>query len=106
VFAKLVVLILSVGACACVLLAARQVRVQAAHDLADARLRVMQRDNELWELRARIAAKVTPANVQRLAAKITPLKPIGGEFWVDPAAVVRRAARQPSVGDAPVEGTR
>jgi hypothetical protein len=106
VFAKLVVLILSVGACACVLLAARQVRVQAAHDLADARLRVMQRDNELWELRARIASRVTPANIQRVAARISPLKPIGGEFWVDPASVVRRAAHQPSVGDAPVEGTR
>lgn len=76
----MVVLIISLGGCAAVLLAARQARVQAAHDLAEARLRIVQRDNELWRLRARIAALVTPQHVQRIAAALTPLKPIAPEL--------------------------
>lgn len=75
-FAKVVAVILSLGFCACVLLAARQARIQGAHDLAEARLRIIQRDQELWKLRARIAARVTPDRVQRLATALTPLRPI------------------------------
>jgi hypothetical protein len=79
VFAKVAVLILSIGLCACVLLAARQMRTQAAHELAEARLRLQQRDNELWRLRARIAAMVTPERVQQLATKLNSLKPIAAD---------------------------
>lgn len=75
-FAKLVVLIVSLAACACGLLCLRQMRTQAAHELAEARLRVLQRDNEFWRLRSRIAAKVTPEHVESLAAKLVPLKPV------------------------------
>lgn len=74
--AKLVVLIVSLAMCACVLLCLRQMRTQAAHELAEARLRVLQRDNEFWRLRSRIAAKVTPEHVESLAAKLVPLKPV------------------------------
>ncbi len=75
-FAKCLAIILTLGACACVLLAARQARIRAAHDLAEARLRIVQRDQELWKLRASIAANVTPQRVQRLASALTPLRPI------------------------------
>lgn len=78
-FAKVAAIILAIGLCACALLAARQMRTQAAHELAEARLRVMQRDNELWRLRAQIAARVTPQKIQQLAAKLTPLKPISAD---------------------------
>lgn len=77
--AKVAAVILAIGVCACILLAARQLRTQAAHELAEARLRVMQRDNELWRLRSQIAARVTPQRVQQMAAGLTPLKPIGIE---------------------------
>lgn len=79
VFAKVAVLIVSIGVCACALLAARQMRTQAAHELAEARLRLLQRDNELWRLRAQIAAKVTPERVQILATKLNSLKPIAAD---------------------------
>src|SRR5262245_22409960 len=79
VFAKVAVLILSIGVCACALLSARQMRTQAAHELAEARLRLNQRDNELWRLRARIAAKVTPEHVQQLATRLNSLKPIAAD---------------------------
>jgi hypothetical protein len=79
VFAKVAVLIVCIGLCACALLAARQMRTQAAHELAEARLRLMQRDNELWRLRARIASKVTPEHVQMLATRLNSLKPIAAD---------------------------
>lgn len=75
-FAKLLAVILSLAACGCVLLAARQARIQAAHDLAEARLRIVRRDNELWRLRAEIASRVTPEQVRRLASAVTPLRPL------------------------------
>jgi hypothetical protein len=80
VFAKVAVLILCIGLGACALLAARQMRTQAAHELAEARLRLMQRDNELWRLRAAIAARVTPERVQQLATKLSSLKPIAADL--------------------------
>lgn len=75
-FAKLLAVILSLALCGCVLLAARQARIQAAHDLAEARLRIVLRDNELWRMRAEIAARVTPEEVRRLASAVTPLRPL------------------------------
>ncbi len=79
-FAKLVVLTLSLALGACALLSLRQMRTQSAHELAEARLRVLQRDNEFWRLRTRIAARVTPEHVQQLAAKINPPKPMSTEL--------------------------
>ena len=64
---------------ACALLCLRQMRTQSAHELAEARLRVLQRDNEFWRLRTQIAARVTPERVEQLAARINPLKPIPAE---------------------------
>lgn len=75
-FAKLVALVVCIAACACTLLATRQARVQAAHELADARLRVMQRDNDLWRTRADIASLVTPEHVRIMAAGLGPMQPM------------------------------
>lgn len=75
-FAKLVVLILSMGLVACTLLTARQLRTQAAHELAEAHLRGLQRDNDLWRLRAQIAQRVSPDNVKRMALSLQDFKPM------------------------------
>jgi hypothetical protein len=100
VLARVIVLIVSLGGCAAVLLAARQARVQAAHDLAEARLRIVERDHELWRVRARIAARVTPQHVQQVAAALTPLKPIAPEL--DPALLPRdeRIVQAPGIEPA------
>ncbi len=79
-FAKVVVVIVGIGACACGVLAVRQMRTQAAHELAEARLRIMQRDNELWRLRSRIAQNVTPARVHEMAAKLGSLQALTPEL--------------------------
>ncbi|MCC6660938.1 MAG: hypothetical protein IT437_08635 [Phycisphaerales bacterium] len=78
-FAKILTLIIAVGLIAGALLALRQARVQAAHDLADLRLRHTQQDHELRELRAGIARLVTPDSVRRMAQRIGPLKLIEPE---------------------------
>ena len=78
-FHKIAVLTISLALCACALLCLRQMRTQSAHELAEARLRVLQRDNEFWRLRTRIAARVTPEHIQRLATKLNPLKTMTSE---------------------------
>ena len=62
-FAKLVALILCFGACGGGLLAMRQSRLQAAHELAEARLRVERHELRVRELRAQIAERITPERV-------------------------------------------
>lgn len=78
-FGKLVAVILSIGVVACILLAVRQQRVQAAHELAEVQRRVMEHDRTLWHLRTEIAAKVTPQAVSELAGKQGPSAPINAD---------------------------
>lgn len=75
-FAKLAALILSLGVVACILLAVRQQRVQAAHELAEVQRRVMEHDRTLWHLRTEIAERVSPVQVQELATRRGPTAPI------------------------------
>ena len=59
-FAKLVVLVLAVGGTAVGMLALRQSRLQAAHEAAEARLRMRAHAERTIEVRAAIARRVTP----------------------------------------------
>jgi hypothetical protein len=82
-----VVCIATAGA---VLLGARQMRMQAAHELTLARLRVVQHDNELYRVRSKIAARITPEQVKQMAAEVSPLKSIASD--VEPARLQAAAA--------------
>ena len=94
-FLKVVALIAALCLCACALLAARQMRMQAAHELAEARLRITQRDNELWRLRARIAQRITPEHIKDMAARLGELKPIAADYNAPgPASSIVAAERQ------------
>lgn len=75
-FAKLSAVILAIGVCACGLLALRQQRLQAAHELTQAQLRIRQQDEKLWAMRTRIAAEVTPQKIEKLAAGFGQLRPM------------------------------
>ncbi len=75
-FVKLSAVILSVGVVACGLLALRQQRLQAAHELTQAQLRIRQQDEQLWTMRTRIAAEVTPQKIEHLAASFGKLRPM------------------------------
>jgi hypothetical protein len=80
VLAKLTVLVLGIAVCAGALLAARQMRMQAAHELTEARLRVMKHDNELFRLRAQIAGRITPEQIEQMATEVAPLKSIASDI--------------------------
>lgn len=75
-FGKIVALILSLGIFACALLAVRQARIQAFHELTQTRLRIRAQDERLWVLRTQIAARVTPEHVHEMAAARRKLKPM------------------------------
>jgi len=83
VFGKLVFLIVSVGIIAGVLLVNRQLRIQSAHELANAQRRVAEHDRTLWRLRAEIASRVTPERVQVLASRLGTLLPISDDRYVE-----------------------
>lgn len=75
-FAKLVAVVVSLGACACGLLAMRQSRLQAASELAQVQLRISKLDQELWTLRSDIATRITPQHIERMALDVGPLRPM------------------------------
>lgn len=76
-FAKLVALILALGVVGGVLLTIRQLRIQAAHELADVQRRVSDHDRQLWQLRIEIGARVQPEQVARRAESLGTMSPIG-----------------------------
>lgn len=77
-FAKLILVILSLGVIACVLLTVRQQRMQAVHDLANVQREVARMDRTLAHLRLEVAQRITPERVAEMAESIgVPLRPIG-----------------------------
>ncbi len=78
-FGKLAVLIVSLGVCASALLAVRQMRTQAAYELAQSRLRAVRIDQDTSRVRAAISTSVNPERVLEMAARINPMKPLVGE---------------------------
>lgn len=90
VFAKIVALILALGIFACALLALRQARIQAFHELTQTRLRIRAQDERLWVLRTQIASRVTPDHIHEMAASRRALKPMV-EPRPEPLPQVRRS---------------
>ena len=76
-FAKVGVLIAAGGVIACALLAIRQQRLQAFHESAASQLRLLRHEEAVFELRARIAERIQPTEVRRMAGDIGPLRSIG-----------------------------
>lgn len=97
--AKIAVVIVAMAACGLALLAMRQLRTQTAHELAAARLRIVDADAKLLRVRASIAARVTPSAIAAMAVEIGPLEPVlpeaervAGSSVVEPE--VRPASRE------------
>lgn len=65
--AKLAVMVLGVGGSAVGMLALRQSRLQAAHEAAEARLRMRTHAERTMDLRAEVARRVTPEALARYA---------------------------------------
>ncbi|MEM1329507.1 MAG: hypothetical protein AAGG07_02980 [Planctomycetota bacterium] len=58
--AKLCVVIIASGCCASGLLTIRQSRIQAAHELTRSRLRILEHERQLQDVRARVAELTRP----------------------------------------------
>jgi hypothetical protein len=108
VFAKLVVVVLALGACGCTLLAMRQSRLQLASELTQTQLRINHADERLWALRAQIAARVRPDEIERMAAEIGPLHQMTEPDRVAPRlrADLTKAKISPMVGPPVPPGFR
>lgn len=79
-FAKVAIVILALGICACSLLALRQARLQAANELAEARLRVRAIDERVSRARTAIARLVTPEQVESMTEWMDePLVPLASQ---------------------------
>ena len=78
-FLKIVVVILAMGATGAGLLVARHQRAQAAHELAAARLRILDADERLASIRARIASMVSPDGIAEMARELGETVPLLGQ---------------------------
>ena len=75
-FWKLAFCVLGMGVFGCSLLAMRQARLQAAHELAQTQLRIRASDEKLFKLRSQIGFRVRPEDVRAMVAQMTTLKPM------------------------------
>jgi hypothetical protein len=77
-------LLILVGACtAAGVLAIRQQRLVAMHDMARSVERSAELDRKLWRVRADIAASITPGKVRTMVGSLGELKPIP-IYWNPP----------------------
>lgn len=84
-FFKLLAIIVAIGLTACGLLSMRQARLQAAHELADAQLRIWRHDERLLRLHADIARLVAPDRVRSMVSDSNGLADLidaGDAGWV------------------------
>ena len=91
-FAKIAVLIVSIGIVACALLGIRQGRIIAAAETAQTQRRVAEHDRTLWRLRIEIASRVTPEAVEGKSIAVGVLKPLNSERLQELARAEARAA--------------
>lgn len=95
-FAKIALVIVALGICACSLLALRQERLQAANELAEARLRVRAIDERVSVVRTAIAGFVTPEQVEEMTREVEPaLVPLALQRWGGPEPAGAPAAEPP-----------
>jgi hypothetical protein len=67
-FAKLLFVIVAVGAVSCALLVIRQQRIDTFHEMTRVHGRLLEHERTLWQMRADIAERCRPSQV-RLAIK-------------------------------------
>lgn len=72
---KLIVVVLTLAACGASLVALRQGRLDAAHELAASRLRTAQLDEHLSRVRVEIASQVHPAHVAQMVDRAGAFEP-------------------------------
>ena len=90
-FAKLLFIVIAVGAVACALLVIRQQRIDTFHEITQTHRRLSEHERTLWEMRAEIAERCRPAQV-RLA-----MNNLGLDWIPLPARPVFLPTQEPKV---------
>lgn len=85
---KLVALILIAAAAAAALLAVRQQRVEAAHELAEIQRSIAEFDQSVWQLRIEIASRTSPAEIGSMIALAGPMEPVLLDWCYDDEGVL------------------
>lgn len=78
--AKLAAVVVAVALTAGALLAVRQQRIMAAHDLIRSHARLVESERTLWRLRVQIGEHLSPDRVEQMATGLGPLRPIAPGF--------------------------
>jgi hypothetical protein len=89
-FAKLMLIILAVGATACALLVIRQQRIDTFHEISLIHQRLLTHERTLWELRGEIAERCRPSQVRVV------MNQLGGD-WVPIPTRPARSPEQPDI---------
>lgn len=69
-FAKLVVIIVSLGAMALALLSLRQQRYEVSNEIARQHNRIVDQERAQWRLRAEVARRIDPADIRGYADRL------------------------------------
>ena len=83
-FAKLLFIIVAVGATSCALLVIRQQRIDTFHEMSLIHQRLLGHERTLWELRSDIAERCRPSQVRLV------MNQMGGTWVPIPAGPVRQ----------------
>jgi len=75
VTAKVLLIVLGIGACGLWTLSLRQGQLRAGHDLAQARLDLVRIDERIRDVRARIAVRTSPEEISVLAGELRAMVP-------------------------------
>lgn len=98
-FAKIIALIVSFGVLGCATLAVRQQRIEAAHDLTRSQARLAELDRNAMRLRAQLAGRLTPADIQKRADALGALMPLSMERYQE---MVRREIEEIDLSETAV----
>jgi cell division protein FtsL len=68
-FAKLLVIVVALGATALGLLALRQQRYEVSNEISRTHNRIVEQERAQWRMRAQVAARSTPADIRKAAER-------------------------------------
>lgn len=64
--AKLIIIVITIGATACGVLVIRQERIDVAHDMAQIHRRIQEKDQQLWDLRVQIHNRLNNESIRSM----------------------------------------
>lgn len=106
-FAKLLVIVVALGAMALGLLSLRQQRYEVSNEISRAHNRIVEQERAQWRLRAEVAQRSTPADIREAAEKRgIELAPVQESVTPAEEKVGAKSDASASKADAPAKARR